>query len=82
MANDLAGALKGLKSEDIQIDLLGRVIITNPELNERIKDLGLRLPIAEAALDNVACCKNGYQCGCTGDIVDFSQRLTRGGRPG
>lgn len=75
MATNISETLKGLSVDDIRVDVAGRVVITNPKINDRLKDLvGVDVPIVPEALDNVACCTNGYQCGCSG-FADLGQRI-------
>jgi len=59
---ELGKILGGLRVEDVRMDRFGRIIINNPDI---VKQLGALKPAQVASDDdNIACCENGYQCGC------------------
>lgn len=62
MSDDLRTALAKLTPEDVTIDPFGRLIVTNLELSDALKKIGVEGRIAAAA-DNYGCCKNGVACG-------------------
>lgn len=61
MANgELRDALSELRPDDIRVDAFGRVIITAPSVNDKLKGIGNLRPDELAKGDtNWICCGNG-----------------------
>lgn len=74
---DLREALSELRSDDVRVDHLGRVVITAPSINEKIREIG-RLEFDEAASPtNIICCGNG-SCAGGEDLGALVERFSRG----
>jgi len=59
---ELGKILQGLRAQDIRIDQLGRITINNPEIANKLNELGGIEPDLAAAR-NFGCCKNLAKCG-------------------
>jgi len=78
---DIAGALSGLRPDDLRIDEQGRVVITAPSVVEQLKNAGLSRDQLEALRNdtNIICCGNS-RCGRASDLGSVVERLV-GGNP-
>lgn len=73
---DLKEAVGKLKPEDLKIDHLGRVVITNAELEREIKDAVTLEPSLEELAGNGICCGNG-NC-ASPELVSLFERVVGG----
>ena len=79
MAGDVRSAREGVKLDSLRIDSLGRVVIADAAVAEKVKGLGAARALDEAA-GNGLCCGN-TQC-LSEDLVSMLNHVVRGGRPG
>jgi len=63
MSNDIKSVLSKLKAEDVVVDKLGRLIISNQEVADAIRKIGVSGTVSSPLDDNYGCCKNGVACG-------------------
>ena len=81
MAKELETALKGMTVKDVRVDRLGRIVIINPEVSSKIKELTSITPdLEELVAGNGICCGNGA---CLSEqLVAMLDRVVGGRRPG
>ena len=82
MPEELDRLLDGLSLEEIAVDPRGRVVINNPAIAERVRELGgrVRNPMDDVAWNGL-CCGNSGGCGDEARLVDFLDRITHGRNP-
>ncbi len=82
MANDLKSILQNVKSEDMQIDQFGRLVVNLPGLGQQIAEAkpGLRRIPGSAASNNCDCGGGGGGSGCGSVIQPGIENIQPGSR--
>lgn len=77
---DVPEILSRARPEDLQLDRFGRVVVTNPELGQAIKESVTLRPSGEELAGNGICCGNGN---CASEmLVSLLERVVGGRAPG
>lgn len=64
MSEKLKKALEKLEASDVEIDTLGRLVIKNTDIADKLKNVGIDKKTGlEELASNWGCCKNGIACG-------------------
>jgi len=67
---DLKNLLASLKTEDVSVAPDGRVVISNPDIAEKIKGTGIVKPGDLAKDTNIICCGNDNCGGKLDSLID------------